>query len=44
VLAVGNGHVIYSKGGDSHRECQVKTFVRWLQEKPLTEAEQAEDA
>lgn len=32
VLAVGNGHVIYSRGGDSHRECQVKTFLRWLRE------------
>jgi hypothetical protein len=30
VLAVGNGHVIYSRGGDVHRECQVKTFLRWL--------------
>jgi hypothetical protein len=32
VLAVGNDQVIYSRGGDSHRECQVKTFVRWLRE------------
>jgi hypothetical protein len=32
VLAVGNGHVIYSRGGDTHRECQVKTFLRWLKQ------------
>lgn len=32
VLAVGNGHVIYSRGGDSHRECQIKTFLRWLKQ------------
>lgn len=30
VLAVGNDHVIYSRGGDTHQECQVKTFQRWL--------------
>lgn len=30
VLAVANEHVIYSRGGDSHLECQVKTFLRWL--------------
>lgn len=30
VLAVGNEHVIYSRGGDCHLECQVKTFRRWL--------------
>lgn len=32
VLAVGNDHVIYSRGGDSHLECQIKTFLRWLRE------------
>jgi hypothetical protein len=32
VLAVGNNHVIYSRGGDTHRECQVKTFLRWYRE------------
>jgi len=30
VLAVGNNQVIYSRGGDAHRECQVHTFLRWL--------------
>lgn len=32
VLAVARDHVIYSRGGDSHLECQVKTFTRWLRE------------
>lgn len=32
VLAVGSKHVIYSRGGDAHLECQVKTFVRWVRE------------
>lgn len=30
VLAVANEHVIYSRGGDSHMECQIRTFLRWL--------------
>jgi hypothetical protein len=30
VLAVDNEHVIYSRGSDTHRECQVRTFLRWL--------------
>jgi hypothetical protein len=30
VLAVGNDRVIYSRGGDKHYECLVKTFARWL--------------
>lgn len=35
VLAVGNEHVIYSRGGDSHLECQIKTFQRWLRGESL---------
>lgn len=30
VLALMNGHVIYSRGGDRHYECQVKTMRRWI--------------
>lgn len=30
ILAIANGHVLYSRGGDRHMECQIKTFQRWL--------------
>ena len=33
VLAIGNGHVIYSRGGDAHMECQLKTFLRWSRQR-----------
>jgi hypothetical protein len=30
VLALTATHVIYSKGGDRHYECQVRTFKSWI--------------
>lgn len=30
VLGVIGGYVRYSRGGDHHYMCQVKTFKRWL--------------
>ncbi len=30
IIALGNGHVLYSTGGGAHRECQERTFLRWL--------------
>lgn len=30
VLSVGNDHVYYSRGGDSHLECSVETMRRWI--------------
>jgi hypothetical protein len=32
VIACGFGHVIYGNGGDVHRECEAKTFIRWALE------------
>ena len=34
VIAVHNGIVCYSVGGDRNRYCQLRTFRRWLRGKP----------
>lgn len=30
VLAIGNGYVYYSRGGDRKLECQEQTMRRWI--------------
>lgn len=30
IIAVGNGHVLYSRGGDRNRECKLASFRRWV--------------
>ena len=30
IIALGNGHVIYSTGADNNLECKERTFLRWL--------------
>ena len=32
VLAVANGHVLYSRSGESHLECQERTMQRWIRD------------
>jgi hypothetical protein len=41
ILGVGNGHVLYSRGGDSHLECKESTFRRWLRKATLCNETQA---
>lgn len=38
VIAVVNGVVCYSTGGDTNRLCQVRTFVRWCRRSPARRA------
>jgi len=36
ILAVNDTHVIYGTGGEKHRECQIKTLLRWIREEKAT--------